>query len=86
VEALEAAAGGDGGCDRCRGTLVIVENAISGEFHSATWNGEPLDRAELEERHAETTCPKCGRRIDPDEGVEIRVGGRRRGYPLSKAN
>ncbi len=76
VEALEAAGGGDGGgCDRCVGTLVIVEDAISGEFHSASWNGEPLDEAELHEREAETKCPKCGRRIDPDETTTIAVGG-----------
>ena len=42
VEALEAPTGGDGGCDRCRGLLVIVSNAISGEFHSASWSGEVL--------------------------------------------
>ena len=77
VEALEAATGGEGGgCDRCRGTLLVVSDAITGEFHSARWNGETLDRSELEERQAETNCPKCGRRIDPDEETVIGVGGR----------
>ncbi len=77
VEALEAATGGEGGgCDRCRGTLLVVSDAITGEFHSARWNGETLDRAELEERQTGTTCPKCGRRIDPDEYTVISVGGR----------
>ncbi len=73
VEALEAATGGDGGCDGCVGTLIVVCEAISGELHSASWNGEPLDEAELHERAAETRCPKCGRKIDPDETPTIRV-------------
>jgi hypothetical protein len=30
LEALEDAYGGGRGCDRCRGTLVIVEDAITG--------------------------------------------------------
>ena len=77
VEALEHVSGGSGGCDRCRGTLLVVSNAITGELHSASWNGERLDQSELEERQTETKCPKCGRRINPDEGAEIRVGGRR---------
>ncbi len=72
----EATGGGGGGCDRCRGMLIVVSDSITGEFHSARWNGAPLDRAELEERQAETNCPKCGRRIDPDEGTVISVGGR----------
>ena len=77
VKRLEDASGGDGGgCDRCRGTLLVVSNAITGELHSASWNGEPLDRSELEEQQTETKCPKCGRKIDPDEATEIRIGGR----------
>ena len=72
----EATGGGGGGCDWCRGTLTVVSDSITGEFHSARWNGETLDRAELEERQMGTTCPKCGRRIDPGEATEVRVGGR----------
>jgi hypothetical protein len=43
VEALEAASPGDGGCDRCSGTLVVVSNVIaalgdlprfSGRYHA----------------------------------------------------
>jgi hypothetical protein len=74
VEALEAAAGGDGGgCDRCRGLLVVVSDAISGEFHSASWNGEALSEEEVHERDTETKCPKCGARIEPAQ--IIRIGG-----------
>jgi hypothetical protein len=74
VEALEAS-GGDGGCDRCRGVLVIVSNAITGELHSASWRGEALSEDETRERQTETSCPKCGARIDPGEAPVIRVGG-----------
>jgi hypothetical protein len=77
VKRLEAGGGGGGGCDRCRGTLMVVSDAISGEFHSASWNGEPLDEVELDARHVETRCPKCDRRIDADETTTITVGGRR---------
>jgi hypothetical protein len=77
VKRLEAVGGDGGGCDRCRGTLLVVSDAISGEFHSASWNGEPLDEVELDERQVETRCPKCCRRIDPDETTTITVGGRR---------
>jgi hypothetical protein len=58
--------------------LVIVENAISGAFHKAAWNGEDITEGELQERHTERKCPRCGRRIDPGEAPEIRVGGRQR--------
>jgi hypothetical protein len=75
LEALEDAYGG-GGCDRCRGTLVIVENAVSGAFHGASWNGEDISKEELRERQSERECPRCGRKIDPSEVPEIRVGGR----------
>lgn len=73
MEALEAATCGGGACDRCRGTLVIVE-AVAGQFHSATWNGEPLDEHELRVRETVRECPKCGWRIDPDEATDIKVG------------
>jgi hypothetical protein len=43
VEALEAAAaGGDGGCGRCRGDLVLVKSGTAGALHSARWNSEAL--------------------------------------------
>jgi hypothetical protein len=75
VEALEAAAGGHGGCDRCSGTLVVVSNAITGEFHSACWRGEALSDEEARQRRAETRCPKCGRKLEAANAPEIRVGG-----------
>jgi hypothetical protein len=74
VEALESAYGDGGGCDRCTGTLVIVSDAITGEFDSASWNSEPLSEEDAHERETETRCPRCGRRIDPDEAV-VEVGG-----------
>jgi hypothetical protein len=77
VEALEAASGDGGGCDRCRGTLVVVSNAMTGEFHSARWNGGALSEVELRERETETKCPKCGARIDPEAEPVITVGGLR---------
>jgi hypothetical protein len=82
VESLEASGGDGGGCDRCRGVLVIVSNAMTGEFHSASWRGEALSEDETRERRAETRCPKCGARMDPDEAPVIKVGGLRRAEPL----
>jgi hypothetical protein len=75
VESLEAseAASGDGGCGRCRGTLITVHNCISGELHSASWNGEAISEEELAEREVEKTCPECGRSLD--DTVVIKVGG-----------
>ena len=75
VEALEAAGGDGGGCDRCRGLLVTVHNCVSGEFHSARWNGEAITEEELAERETETECPRCGRKIGPDEATVINIGG-----------
>ena len=79
VEALETskAAGGDEGCDRCRGTLIAVSDAITGEFRSATCNGQPLSEEEVQERRTETRCPRCGRKLDPEEALVIKVGGQR---------
>jgi hypothetical protein len=74
VEALESAYGDGGGCDRCVGTLVEVSDAITGEFDSASWNGEPLSEEEFHERETETRCPRCGRRVDLD-GPVVEVGG-----------
>jgi hypothetical protein len=79
VERLEAATGGGdgGGCPRCVGTLTVVSDAVSGELRSASWNGEEITGEELRERETERKCPRCGRRIDPGEATEIRIGGRR---------
>ena len=75
VEGLEAATGGDGGgCERCRGLLVTVHNCVSGEFHSARWNGEALSAEELAERKAEKQCPRCGRDLEAGEVFVIKVG------------
>jgi hypothetical protein len=73
VKRLEAAGGAGGGCDRCRGLLVTVSGAITGEVHSASWNGEALSEEEAHERYTETKCPKCGARIDLAQ--VIRIGG-----------
>ena len=77
VEALEDASGRGGGCDRCRGTLIVVEDAISGALKRARWNGEEITGEELHQRQTERECPRCGRKIEASENVEIRVGGRR---------
>ncbi len=77
VQRLEAANGCRGECPRCVGAMTIVSDAFLGRFHSASWNGEPLSEQEARERKTERECPRCGRRIDSNEGVEIRVGGRR---------
>ena len=75
LEALEAATGGDGGCGRCRGLLVTVRHAITGEHHCATWNGEAITEGELLERRTEERCPRCGRELDPGGAPVIRLGG-----------
>jgi len=75
LEVLEAASGGHGGCERCRGLLVTVSQAITGEFHSATWNGVAVSEEEVSERRTEARCLQCGRKIDHDETRVIKVGG-----------
>ena len=75
VEALEDASGGDGGCERCRGVLTIVSNVITGELHSASWNGKALAEDELGEREAVAKCPRCGRDLSRDPETVIKVGG-----------
>jgi hypothetical protein len=75
LKVLEAACGGDGGCERCSGLLVTVSRAITGEHHSATWNGEAISEGELLERRSESRCSRCGRELDPGEGPVIKVGG-----------
>jgi hypothetical protein len=77
LEALEAASGDGGSCDWCCGVLVIVSNAITGEFHSASWRGEDMSEEEFHERRAETRCPRCGRKLDPGSSPVIKVGGLR---------
>jgi hypothetical protein len=76
LEALEALAGEGGGCERCRGTLVVVRDAVSGKLWSASWNGKRISEEDLREREVETECPRCGARIEPGEGTVIEVGGR----------
>jgi hypothetical protein len=76
LEALEAATDTDGGgCDRCVGVLSTVHVTPSGEFSSSEWNGEAITEEELSVRETETECPRCGRKIDPDEATVIRIGG-----------
>lgn len=75
VEALEAAGGDGGGCERCRGLLVTVHNCVSGAFHAARWNGEALSAEELAERETEKKCPRCGRNLEADKPSVIKVGG-----------
>jgi len=75
LEALEATTDGGGGCDRCIGVLTTVYKTPSGAFSSATWNGEAISEDEAAERETETRCPRCGRKIDPDEATEINIGG-----------
>jgi hypothetical protein len=84
LRTLEALSGdgGDGGCERCSGLLVIISHAITGEHHSAkhhsaTWNGVSISQEELLERRTEARCPRCGRGLNPDEAPVIRLGGQR---------
>jgi hypothetical protein len=77
VQALEAAGGEGGGCERCSGVLVVVSNAVIGEFHSATWNREDISEEEASDHRARRECPGCGRRLDPENTPVIRVGGLR---------
>jgi hypothetical protein len=71
VLALEEAGGDGGGCPRCVGTLIIVSDAISDKFSSATWNGEEISEEEARERQTERKCPRCGRRLDPENAPVI---------------
>jgi hypothetical protein len=77
LEALEAATDtdGGGGCDRCIGVLTSVHVTPSGAFASAEWNGSAISEEELAERETETECPRCGRKIAPDEATVINIGG-----------
>jgi len=62
--AIEAASGSDGACERCRGLLVTVGHATTGEFHSAECNGEAI-------------FARCSRELNPGEAAVIRVRGHR---------
>jgi hypothetical protein len=73
LDALEAASGGNRGCERCRGLLVTVVSATTGEFRSAAWNGEAIFEEEATERRTEARCPRCGRKPDPSEVPVIRL-------------
>jgi hypothetical protein len=78
--ALEESTGGsDGGCERCRGLLITVRDAITGALHRAAWNGEAISEDELIERQEETRCPRCGRDIDEGEFTVIKIGGTNNG-------
>src|SRR5215217_1924096 len=70
--ALEGRVGG-GGCRRCEGVLSVVRNVITGDLHSAKFNGESLSKEELRERESESRCPRCGRHLG--NSPTIRVGG-----------
>jgi hypothetical protein len=54
---------------------VTVSHAITGEFHSATWNGEAISEGKLLERRSDTRFPGCGWELNPDEAPVIRLGG-----------
>jgi hypothetical protein len=75
VEALEASTGDGGGCERCCGVLVVVSDAVNGEFHSATWKGESISEEEARKHSTEQRCPQCDRRLG--ERPVIKVGGLR---------
>ena len=77
LKTLEAVSGGDGPGERCSGLRVTVSHAITGEHHSATWNGEAIPEEELLERRTENRCPRCGGDLDPAEAPVIKVGGHR---------
>jgi hypothetical protein len=74
LDALEAVSGGDEGCGRCRGLLITVRDCMSGEFHSARWNGEAISEEELAEREVAKECPECGRSLD--DWAVIKLGSR----------
>jgi hypothetical protein len=77
VEALETVGGEDGGCDRCCGLLTTVSDAITGELHCARWNGETFSEEEVPKLRTGIRCPRCARKLDPDESPVIQVGGLR---------
>jgi hypothetical protein len=76
LEASEAAGDGGDGCPRCRGVMIILGSAETGEAIRARWNGESLTAEELEERRTETRCPRCGRDLTDDDSAVITIGSR----------
>jgi ribosomal protein S27AE len=68
--------GGDG-CPRCRGTLLAIHDAVSGDLHRASWNGGEILPQELGQRRTETRCPQCGRGLTGDHSPVITIGGPR---------
>jgi hypothetical protein len=80
VATLEALSGDGGdGCPRCRGTLLTIRDAITGELHRASWNGGEISPQELGQRRTETRCPRCGRDLTADDSPVITMGGPRTG-------
>jgi hypothetical protein len=77
LEASEAAGDGGDGCPRCRGTLLTIRDAITGEPHRASWNGAAISEADLEERRTEVRCSRCGRDLTADDSPVITIGGPR---------
>ena len=78
VAALEASEAADDGCPRCRGTLLTIRDAITGELHRASWNGAAISEAGLEERRTEVRCSRCGRDLTASGGSPvITLGGPR---------
>jgi predicted RNA-binding Zn-ribbon protein involved in translation (DUF1610 family) len=80
VGLLEAFHGGSSACPRCSGTLIVVRDAITREFHSArSLPGGELSAEELLEHETERRCPRCGRERDENEGrgLVIKIGGRK---------
>ena len=74
---LEAASGDGGdGCPHCRGVMIVLGSAETGEAFRARWNGEAITAEELEERRTETHCSRCGRDLTADDSAVITVGSR----------
>jgi hypothetical protein len=46
--------------------MIVVGDALSGEFRLASCNGEPLSEEDLRERQTLRKCPLCGRKLDPE--------------------
>jgi hypothetical protein len=60
------------------GTLIVVSDALTGEFRSASWNGKSLSEEDLRGRQTERECPLCGRKLDSELVPVIEVAGARR--------
>ena len=53
----------------------MVSHTITGEDHSATWNGEAIPEGELLGRRAEAGCPRWGRGLDAGDALISKLGG-----------